>query len=266
MIGSPELPTALRGADAVIHLAGRAHRLRDVAADPAREFHEANVGITRAIAQACVSAGVSRFVFVSSAGVLGDRSPTEGFTDTSPAAPHDDYTRSKLAAEQMLAAEFGAHLEVVILRPPMVYGPGAPGNFDRILKAVRTGFPLPLGGLRAPRSLISVRNLCDVMLRAATCNLVEARPMLVSDREVTSVAALAAAIAAAVGRRNRVFAVPPPMLAAALKLAGREADLHRLLEPFVLRGSLACSTLGWSPEFEFASELEWTIRASGGGV
>ena len=266
MIGSADLPVALRGMDAVIHLAARAHRLRDAATDPAREFHEVNVGITRVMAQACVSAGVKRFVFVSSAGVLGSRSPTDGFTDASSAAPHDDYTRSKLAAEQMLTTEFGGRLEVVILRPPMVYGPGAPGNFDRILKAVLTGFPLPLGGLRAPRSLISVRNLCDVMLRAATCSSVEARPILVSDREVTSVAELAAAIAEAVGRRNRGFIVPASMLSAALKLAGRSGDLHRLLEPFVLRGSLACSSLGWSPEFEFAHELEWTVRATGRGI
>ena len=90
--------------------------------------------------------------------------------------------------------------------------------------------------------------------------------MLVSDREVTSVAELAAAIAEAVGRRNRGFIVPPSMLSAALKLAGRSGDLHRLLEPFVLRGSLACSSLGWSPEFEFAHELEWTVRATGRGI
>lgn len=265
MIGSPDLPDALRGADAFIHLAARAHRLIDDAADPVREFHAVNVEITRAIAHACVSAGVNRFVFVSSAGVLGNRSPTEGFTDTSPAAPHDDYTRSKLAAEQILASEFGKNLQVVTLRPPMVYGPGAPGNFDRLLRAVQTGLPLPIGSLRAPRSLISVRNLCDVMLRAATCKSVEGRPLLVSDREVTSVAELAAAIAAAAGRQNRVFPVPTAILAAALKFAGRAEDLNRLFEPFVLRGSLVSSALGWSPEFELAKEIEWTIRATGGG-
>ena len=121
-------------------------------------------------------AGVSRFVFVSSAGVLGDRSPTEGFTDTSPAAPHDEYTRSKLAGEQMLAAGFGALLEVVVCAADGLRARCA-WKFRPHPEGGANGIPLPLGGLRAPRSLISVRNLCDVMLRAATCNSVEARPM-----------------------------------------------------------------------------------------
>jgi len=266
MLGSSELRSVLRGANAVIHLAARAHRLRETAADPAREFHEANVGATRVIAQACVTAGVRRLVFVSSAGVLGNRSPMEGFTDDSPAEPHDDYTRSKLAAEEMLRSEFDEQMEIVVLRPPMVYGPGAPGNFARIVKAVQSGFPLPIGDLRAPRSLISVRNLCDAMFLAATSDIGTVRPMLVADREVTSVAELAAAMAEAMGRRDRTFAVPTQFLAAALRLVGRSVDLHRLSEPFVLRGSLASSVMGWSPRFDFASELAWTIQSTSGAV
>jgi len=254
----------LRGADALVHLAARAHVLNDPARDPYAEFFASNVQLTRRIAAACVVNGVRRLVFVSSAGVLGKSSPLAGFDDSSPAAPHDDYTRSKLAAEQMLLDEFADALEIVIVRPPLVYGPDAPGNVARIMRLALSGWILPVGGLDAPRSMISVRNLCDVLTCAAKSPNGKGLRILVADAEITSVARLTHAIAKAGGKHARIMRVPPAALAAALRIVNRQADLHRLLQPFVLRGSLAADELGWKPRLPFADEIAWSVAARGG--
>lgn len=261
-LAGDELAEALRGVQTVVHLAARAHLLRDDATDPRAKFHASNVGLTRDLAMACKASGARRLVFVSSAGVLGNASPPAGFEDVSPPAPHDDYTRSKWAAEQMLLEEFSDGLEIVILRPPLVYGPGAPGNFQRIFHAAMSDWPLPVGRLTAPRSMISVRNLCDVLTHAATSSRAAGQPMLVADNEVTNVAELVRSVAAAAGSRARVFDVPLSLLALGLRVIGRAADLHRLLQPFVLRGTLASLELGWCPPLRLADELEWTVRMS----
>ena len=164
-----DLESRLRGCESVVHLAARAHVLDSGAAADAAGFERSNVDLTRQVANAALAAGVRRLVFVSSAGVLGRASPPDGFSDYSPVAPHDAYTRSKLAAEDMLQREFARALEVVIVRPPLVYGPHAPGNFARLLGLVRRGWPLPFGALHAPRSMVGLRNLCDV-LRVATAH------------------------------------------------------------------------------------------------
>jgi len=254
---------ALRGAQCVVHLAARAHRLSNDIPNTGEEFHASNVELTRRLALASRVAGVRRLVFVSSAGVLGNASPPAGFTDDSHPAPHDDYTRSKLAAEQALLDEFQNDLEVVILRPPLVYGPGAPGNFRRILRAASSGWPLPVGRLTAPRSMISVRNLCDALTQAAVSDRLAGKPMLVADHEVTSVADLVQSIAASVGSRPLIIGIPSSIFAFSLKMVGRASDSHRLLQPFVVKGELARQALEWSPPYRLADELDWTVRMSG---
>lgn len=255
------LNEALRGVDAVVHLAARAHHLRDDESEPYAAYFASNVGLTRRVAEAAASSGVRRLVFVSSAGVLGDASPAAGFDDSNVPAPHDDYTRSKLAAEQMLLDEYSDAIQVIIVRPPLVYGPGAPGNFARIVRAAVSGWPLPVGSLRAPRSMISVRNLCDFLAHASRSREGAGRRMLVADAEVTSVADLTRAIATAAGKRARLLNVPPPVLGLCLRLVNRQADLRRLLHPFVLRGTLAAAELNWRPPFRFDDEISWTIAA-----
>jgi nucleoside-diphosphate-sugar epimerase len=251
---------SLRAVQAIVHLAARAHRLREEAADPGREFEASNVELTDRVASAAAAAGVRRLVFVSSAGVLGNASPPAGFRDGDAPAPHDLYTRSKLAAEERLASGYGGALDVVILRPPMVYGPGAPGNFARILRAAASGWPLPVGSLEAPRSLVSVRNLCDLLLLAATSSQGAGARMLVSDAETTSVADLVRRIGAAAGRSVRPIRLPSWLLEAGLRAAGRGADGDRLLRPFVVRGERARQEFGWEPPFRLAGEIEWTVR------
>lgn len=251
----------LRGADAVVHLAARAHRLQEDAGDPESAFRSANVDLTLRIAAAAREASVQRFVFVSSAGVLGRVSPASGFDDAAPMAPHDAYTRSKAEAETRLQSEFGRHLRVAILRPPLVYGPAAPGNFRRLLRAADSPWPLPIGAIETPRSLISVRNLCDAILAAASGPRDPTGAMLVADAEVTGVATLVRTIRQSLRRAPRLLSLPLPIVRGGLGLIGRGGDIDRLTEPFVVRGTQAQRLLDWQPLRNQLDELLWTVQA-----
>lgn len=251
----------VRGTDAVVHLAARAHRLQEDAEDPELAFRSANVDLTLRIAAAALEAGVHRFVFVSSAGVLGRVSPAGGFDDAAPMAPHDAYTRSKAEAETRLQAEFGRNLSVAILRPPLVYGPAAPGNFGRLLRAADSPWPLPIGAIETPRSLISVRNLCDALLAAASGPRDPTGAMLVADAEITGVATLVRVIRQSLHRAPRLPSMPLSIVRAGLGLLGRGGDIDRLTEPFVVRGTQAHRVLDWRPLRNQLDELLWTVRA-----
>lgn len=267
-LGRAELETSLEqriaGCDAIVHLAARAHVLEAAAAADLDAFERSNVELTRAVAGAACRAGVARFVFVSSAGVLGRHSPPGGFDDNSRPAPHDAYTRSKLAAEEMLLDEFADRMEVAIVRPPMVYGPDAPGNFGRLVRLVRRGWPLPFGALDAPRSMIGLRNLCDALRRVATAPEGTGLRLLVADRESPSVAALVAEMAIALGRRSRLWPVPASVLRLAFGAVGRQQDFERLAAPFLIRPVLAPDRLGWHAPHRFADELRWAIASAQG--
>jgi len=259
-LASPALVQQLRSASVVVHLAARAHVLRDAATNPAAEFRAANVDLTVRLAEACVAAGVERLVYVSSAGVLGRHSPPGGFTDESEPQPHDEYTVSKLAAERRLA-KFSNSVQLVVLRPPLVYGPGAPGNFARMARAVRMEIPLPLGRLNAERSMVSVRNLCDALLVAVDSRDAPGAPMLVCDSERSTVPELLELMAVALGRHARLLNVSPRVLRGALALIGRAADFERLAEPFILRPTRAPTRLGWVPARRLQGEIAWTMQS-----
>jgi len=249
----------LRGVDALIHLAAKAHDRPGRADNPGHAFHADNVVLTQQVGDACVAAGVSRMVFVSSAGVLGRCSPASGFTDLSLPAPHDAYTRSKFAAEEMLRNSYSGRLDTVIIRPPLVYGPGAKGSFSRLMRLASRDWPLPFGALTAPRSLISVRNLCHLLLRTATAGDARGLCMLAADAETTSIAELFTLVRATRGRPSRLFGVPHAMLTAGLWLAGRRRDFAGLALPCVLNGAVARDTLGWTPPYRLQAEIEWTV-------
>jgi UDP-glucose 4-epimerase len=264
-LSSSGLSVRLRSVPVVVHLAARAHVLRDTAADRAAEFRIANVDLTANLAEASVAAGVTRFVYVSSAGVLGRSSPPAGFTDDSEPNPHDEYTASKLEAERSLSA-FASRLQVVVLRPPLVYGPDAPGNFARMATAVRAGVPLPVGRLDAERSMVSVRNLCDALLAAAVARDGCGEPMLICDSERSTVPQLIELMAGAIGKHARLLNVSPRILRRALGLVGRGDDFSRLAEPFVLRPTRAAASIGWSPGRRLQDEIVWTMRSISGST
>lgn len=259
LLHSKELSAALAGAEAVIHLAARAHVLKEVSENPQAEFWKANVGLTQNLAVAAMQAGVKRFVFLSSAGVLGASSPPGGFDEESSPHPHDAYSASKLEAEEWLTANLGASMQLAIVRPPLIYGPGAKGNLMRLLRFALKGWPLPIGALRAPRSMIAARNIVDLISILATNAKFSRTTMLVADRETISVAALFRAVANYAGHRPWLAPLPPVLIRSLLAIGGRNHDIDRLTGPFVLNPNTAHSQFDWVPPYPLQSELQRTV-------
>ena len=238
----------LQGCEAVIHLAGRAHVLREEAADPLAEFRRVNVEGAVNVARAAIEARVRRFVFVSSIGVLGSSSK-EILRESSTPAPTELYALSKYQAE--LALRQLAHsgdLELTIVRPPLVYGPGVKGNFHRVLRLVSLGVPLPLGSLHELRSFIGVRNLCGALLACALQPEANGEMFLVSDGEDISTAELIATLARAMNKGRLVYRCPPSLLKMAMTLLGKGGEFARLSSRLQVDSSHIRSRLGWTPE------------------
>lgn len=265
-LSADSLHRKLEGVDCMIHLAARAHVLNERSSDPRAEFWRANVNLTQSAARAAMRAGVQRFIFLSSAGVLGAGSPPRGFDDDSIPCPHDDYTHSKLEAERWLITELNTGMQLVILRPPLIYGPGARGNFKRLLRLALKGWWLPIGSFRAQRSMIGVRNMANLIAAAAA----HARPppitLLAADQETISVADLYRAMAEQFGSRPWLAPVPPAIIKCAMQVAGRRSDVLRLTAPFVLHPVNAQSQLGWTPPHRLHDELRWTILSEFGAL
>jgi nucleoside-diphosphate-sugar epimerase len=240
--------SACTGVDAIIHLAGRAHILRETAADPLAVFRAANRDVSVALAGAAVEAGVGRMVFVSSIGVNGDRSLNGPIRETDPPRPHDAYSQSKFEAENALfglAAESG--LEMVVVRPPLVYGGGAKGNFHRLVKLVDLGLPLPLGAVHNARSLVGVENLADALVACAFHDRAAGQVFLVTDGVDWSTPELIRRIAQAQGKRARLIPVPRGLLDLAGRITGQSRALDRLCDSLQVDSSKLRDMLDWLP-------------------
>lgn len=264
----PDWRRALAGVDAVVHLAARAHVLAERSPDAFALYHAANTIPTLRLAEAAAAAGLRRLVFISSVRVHGSRTVGAPFDEASPLAAEDPYGRSKADAERGLAEIARASgLEVVVLRPPLVYGPGARGNFARLARLVARGVALPLGAVRNRRSLVYVGNLADAIVRSVAHPAAAGRTFMVSDGEDLSTAELVRRIARALGRPPRLVPVPPALLRAAGALAGRREDVARLLDDLAVDSSLLRRALGWTPPYTLDEGLAATMRAieAGGG-
>lgn len=250
----------LDGVDCVVHLAARVHVLNETSKDPSAAFRRTNAMGTARLARACAEAGVRRFVYLSSVGVHGARSFDRPLSESSPLVPYDDYSRSKLEAEQALA-EIGrvAPLEIVVLRPPLVYGPGAPGNFARLVQLVRSGWPLPLGGIDNRRSFLYLGNLIDAILLCARHPAAAGQVFLLSDGQPVSTPRLIRAVAHAMGRPARLMAVPVGVLELAGRLLGKQAAVARLTGSLFVDSSAIRSHLGWTPPHTLAQGLAATV-------
>ncbi|MCC7410747.1 MAG: NAD-dependent epimerase/dehydratase family protein [Gammaproteobacteria bacterium] len=252
---------ALAGVEAVVHLAGLAHRRRARAADYART----NVEGSARLAEQAAAAGVHRFVFVSTAKVHGERSVVDSrgeprpFRESDPPAPADAYARSKWDAEQGLRAiERRSGLAVSVLRPPLVYGPGVRANFAALLRAIARGWPLPVGRIDNRRSLVFVGNLVSAIERCMLDGRAAGGTFLVSDGEDLSTPALIRRLGVALNRPARVFDVPVPALRLLARLSGREAALGRLTDSMLVDGTHLRLALDWQPPFTLATGLELT--------
>lgn len=251
---------ALDGCDTVIHLAARVHMMRETATDPLAAFRRVNVEGTLNLARQAVAAGVRRFVFVSSLKVCGE---VGGYTAAMVPAPADAYAQSKHEAEQglhALAATSG--LEIVVLRPPLVYGPGVGANFARLLRAVTRGLPLPLSSVANRRSLVYVGNLADAIVRCIKHPAAAGRTYLVGDDDDVSTPELIRRLAQVSGRPARLFPFPPGLLRLLAALLGRQSAAERVLGSLYIADTALRDELGWHPPFSLDEGLQMTVVAA----
>lgn len=262
--GETDWGHALPDIESVVHLAARAHVLREKAADPLAEFRKINTEGTLNLARQAAAAGVGRFVYVSSIGVNGNQTFATPFTEVDELKPHDLYAVSKFEAEQGLheiAANTG--MELVIIRPPLVYGPGVKGNFARLVQWVRKGVPLPFGALQNRRSLLALDNLASfVALCADPAKSPQAanEVFLISDGEDVSTAELIRRVARAYGRKAHLLPVPPAWMRFGARLLGKSAVADRLLGSLVIDSSKARQLLGWRPVVTMDEQLRKMAR------
>jgi nucleoside-diphosphate-sugar epimerase len=253
----------LSGAGAIVHLAALAHRGNPRSADEAHRVRAVNVGAVTELTRAARAAQVRRLVLLSSIGVLGASSGDQPFDGASIPAPHDFYSRTKLDAE--LAAQdtrAGSPLELCVVRAPLVFGPDAPGNFGRLVTAIRRGMPLPLGAVDNRRSLISVWNLCDLLITCLTHPGASGVPLLAADDEVISTAQLVRQCAACLHVRPRLIRVPVRLLKPACELLGRRADFERLCGSLVVDTRYTQERLGWRPPLDLQEGVRQAIAGS----
>ncbi|EKS9799364.1 MULTISPECIES: UDP-glucose 4-epimerase family protein [Burkholderia] len=246
-------------ADCVIHLAARVHVMRDESPDPDAAFEATNVAGTLRVAEAAHAHGARRFVFASSIKAIAEGDRGVPLAEDVVAAPQDPYGRSKLHAEQALA-QFGrqAGIDVVTVRPPLVYGPGVRANFLRMMDAVARGLPLPLGAIEARRSLVYVDNLADALLRCATDPRAAGECFHVADDDAPAVAGLLRLVGDALGRPARLFPVPAAMLSTLGRLTGRSAAVDRLTGSLQLDTGRMKRMLDWRPPYTTRQGLEAT--------
>ena len=255
---------AVAGCRAVIHLAARVHVVRDAHEEPAKAFHLANVDFARACAAAAVSAGVERFIFMSSVGVHGGASGARPFHVDSEFAPHTPYARSKADAERALAeVVLGTGMALTVIRPPLVYGPGAPGSFGALVRALARGCPLPLGGVTGNRrSFVAIDNLVDLIVTCLDHPAATNQTFLVSDGKDLSTADLLRRLGAAMERPARLLPVPAGLLALGAKLLRKPEIFQSLCGSLQVDMSKTQELLGWRPPIGVDEGLKKAVRGN----
>lgn len=243
----------------VVHLAARVHVMKDVAADPLAEFRWTNTAGTERLARCAAAAGVKRLVFVSTIKVNGEETRDKSFTESDSTHPEDPYGISKWEAEQALArvgAETG--LEVVILRPPLIYGPGVKGNFLTLLNVIMRGVPLPLAAVDNKRSLLYLGNAVDALILAATHPEAAGKTFLLSDGQDVSSPELILRLAKEMDAAGRLLHCPRSLLRLGGRMLGKADAVSRLVESLQVDSSAIRRELGWEPPFSLEDGLRET--------
>lgn len=248
---------ALRGIDVVIHLAARVHVMRESVHDPLLAFREVNVMGTERLAQMSVSAGVRRIIYISSIGVNGESTEQGAFTEDDIPSPCSPYAISKWEAEEIIRAFSGA-MEVVIMRPPLVYGPHAPGNFSRFMQLINSGFPLPFGGINNRKSFIYLGNIIDALVKCVQKVEAIGKTFLVSDGQDVSTPDLIRMIAKAMGKKARLFPCPAPLLKMIGNIAGKSDEIERLSGSLQIDSAKIRRELNWTPPFTMEQGIRTT--------
>lgn len=260
-----EWHSALLNCDVVIHLAARVHVMSETADDSLSEFRLVNTTGTEYLARCAATSGVKRLVYVSSIKVNGEETSGDvAFCEQDQPNPQEAYGVSKWEAEQALhrvAAETG--MEVVIVRPPLVYGPGVKGNFAQMLRVVTMGIPLPFAGVKNKRELIYVDNLVDALITCATHTAAAGNTYLVGDGESVSTPDLLRGLAKAIGVSSRVFAWPIGLLKLMGAVLGKADQVERLVGSLQVDSSKIRRELGWEPPYDLQEGLNKTVVRSG---
>lgn len=252
----------LNECDVVIHAAARAHVLEETQAEPIIEFRRVNCVATLSIAKLAAEAGVKRFIFISSIGVNGSANNTP-FKITDTPAPTEDYALSKLEAEiglKLIAGETG--MEVVIIRPPLVYGANAPGNFGRLFTLVRMNLPLPFGAIHNKRTLVALDNLVDLLVTCIEHPAAANQTFLAGDADSLSITELLQGMARELGQPSRLVPIPIKYLEWGAGLIGRRAIVQRLCGSLQVDISHTCNTLNWGPPVSVEEGLRLAVRGS----
>ena len=238
---------ALADRDVVIHAAARAHIMNDELPDPLGEYRKVNVEGTLNLARQAAEAGIRRFIFISSIGVNGNLS-NRPFSEQDKVHPNEPYALSKWEAEQgLMEVHKETGIDVVIIRPPLVYGPNAPGNFGSLVRWCDKGLPLPLGAIHNKRSLVALDNLVDLIITCIDHPAAANQTFLVADGEDVSTTELLQGVAKAMGKPSRLVPVPAGLLKAGATVLGKRAMAQRLLGSLQVDISKARNLLGWQP-------------------
>lgn len=253
--------TALTGCNTVIHLAARVHVMSDKSEDPLQAYRATNVDATLRLARQAVAAGVKRFVFVSSVKVNGEATRSgRPFSSATAAMPMDPYGQSKLEAEAALF-DLGKQtgLDIVVVRPPLVYGPGVKANFLNLVKLVAKGLPLPFGSVKSLRSMVALDNLVDLLIRCAEHPRAPGGVFMVSDGVDLTVGGLVRLIAEALDKKIVLLPVPPPLMRGGAALLGKSAVADRLLGSLQVDIAKTRELLGWEPPVTPQSAIRKTV-------
>lgn len=256
-----EWTQALKGIECVIHLAARAHVMDDDKADPLAAYREVNTTGTLNLARQAADAGVKRFVFISSIKVNGESTThSPSFEETDVVSTRDPYGLSKAEAEEglwLIATETG--MEVVIIRPPLIYGPGVKANFLNLMKLAATGWPLPFGAIKNKRSMIYIGNLVDYIARCVDHPAAANQVFLISDGRDLSLSELLTQLRHAMGKSARLFSVPVFLFHLAGKVLSKQGLIERLVGDLQVDSSKANELLDWTPPYSVEQGIQATV-------
>jgi nucleoside-diphosphate-sugar epimerase len=253
--GDTDWGRCLDGIDAIVHLAGLAHSTSQP--DDLESYRAINVDGTRNLARHAAVAGVKRFVYLSTIKVHGEESSDRPFSIADEPDPKDAYAVSKLEAERELRkVESETGLEVVIIRPPLVYGPGVKGNLAALIKLIEVGIPIPTGAINNRRDLISAYNLCDCIRTCIDHTDALGRTFLVCDNESLSINDIIRYLSHGMGRRARLIAAPAWLLKSAALVAGRAGQFNKMTSNLQVKTAETARILGWTPPYSVAESFE----------
>jgi len=257
---STDWEAALEGIDNVVHLAARVHVMDESSIDSITGYRETNVGATKHLAQHAASKEVRRFVYLSSIKVNGEGRALP-YTEADHPAPVDPYGISKFEAEMVLKnIVHKTGLKLVILRPPLVYGPGVKANFLQLLQSINRGIPLPLARIKNHRSMIFLGNLVDAILICLIHPSAPGQTFMLSDGKDVSIAELIQKISSALGRPSRLFPLPLELLRFLGKVTGRSEAVSRLMDSLIVDSSKIRTELAWTPPFSMEEGLKETAK------